>query len=366
MVFETSLMERLIYTFFEFGYVLIFGILGAFTLLTKVPEHEGMKSYKKACTSLGCGLCILSIYCITRLIFPQTHEEYTSFWLLVTFTLIHSWLLYSALLFLMETPRFMVKHFLIDGIIPTSLMLITGTVGVFVPAIQHVLIIVFGAIFGIKCAWMFRTCIKEYRECQRDIENYYDQKIGIKWIGQLIWISLIMSAATILSFYLPETRFIYYLLIPIIYVFIVMKIMNFMPMKIDNVRHSNIDMDEKPAETKGERVKDLVDKIGPLVERWVEEKGFCKADLTIKDVAAEIGTNQNYLSQYLNRYKGLTFQVWLNTLRIEESKIILISGEKISIEEVGVKVGIPQAYNFSRWFKVVTDTTPYQFRKLNG
>ena len=145
-----------------------------------------------------------------------------------------------------------------------------------------------------------------------------------------------------------------------------MKFMNFMPLKIDKIRHSNTRMEEKPVEAKGERVKDLVDKIGPMVDRWVEEKRFCRADLNIKDVAAEIGTNQNYLSQYLNRYKGVTFQVWLNMLRIEESKLILISGEKISIEEVGVKVGIPQAYNFSRWFKVVTNTTPYQFRKLNG
>lgn len=206
----------------------------------------------------------------------------------------------------------------------------------------------------------------EYRLCQQDIENYYDQKIGIKWIGQLIWISLFMSAATVISFYLPSTRLIYYLLIPIIYVYIVMKFMNFMPLKIDKIRHSNTRMEEKPVEAKGERVKDLVDKIGPMVDRWVEEKRFCRADLNIKDVAAEIGTNQNYLSQYLNRYKGVTFQVWLNMLRIEESKLILISGEKISIEEVGVKVGIPQAYNFSRWFKVVTNTTPYQFRKLNG
>lgn len=79
-----------------------------------------------------------------------------------------------------------------------------------------------------------------------------------------------------------------------------------------------------------------------------------------------MGTNHNYLSQYLNNYKGMTFQIWLNTLRIEKSKILLTSGEKISIEEVGVRVGIPQSYNFSRWFKAITGTTPYQFRKQHS
>ena len=75
-----------------------------------------------------------------------------------------------------------------------------------------------------------------------------------------------------------------------------------------------------------------------------------------------MGTNHNYLSQYLNNSLDTTFQMWLNTLRIEESKRILAS-ENISIEEVGVKVGIPESYNFSRWFKLVTGTTPFKYRK---
>ena len=59
---------------------------------------------------------------------------------------------------------------------------------------------------------------------------------------------------------------------------------------------------------------------------------------------------------------SITFQMWFNTLRIEKSKNILTS-ENISIEEVGIKVGIPESYNFSRWLKVVTGTIPLRYRK---
>ena len=83
------------------------------------------------------------------------------------------------------------------------------------------------------------------------------------------------------------------------------------------------------------------------MEEWIYEKKFCREGLTIKDVALEMGTNQNYLSQYLNNCLDKTFQVWLNTLRIEESKSLLTSSEKLSIEEIGIRVGIPQNYNFS-------------------
>lgn len=359
-------MEKIIYLLVTFGYVLTFGILGAFTLMTKIPKEDGMKNYKKARTALGCGLTILAIFSLTRMIFPQTYEHYLSFWLLVTFTLIHSWLTYSSLLFLMETPRYKIVQFLIDGSIPTALMLITGTIGAFIPSIQDVMIVIFGVIFGIKCAWMFYTCMNEYRKCKKDVENYYDQEIDIRWIGSLIWISVFMSALTIVAFYVHSIHLIYYLLIPVIYVYIVIKVFNFMPRKIDAVRHQNTLMEKGQEEQKEERVKDLVDKVRPKVEQWISEKKFCNPDLTIKDVATQMGTNHNYLSQYLNNYKGMTFQIWLNTLRIEKSKILLTSGEKISIEEVGVRVGIPQSYNFSRWFKAITGTTPYQFRKQHS
>ena len=50
---------------------------------------------------------------------------------------------------------------------------------------------------------------------------------------------------------------------------------------------------------------------------------------------------------------------------IEEAKQILKNGEKLSIEEVGAMVGIPQSYNFSKWFRTVTGTTPYKFCKYS-
>ena len=61
---------------------------------------------------------------------------------------------------------------------------------------------------------------------------------------------------------------------------------------------------------------------------------FLEPDITIKDVAMEIGTNHNYLSKYLNSVIGMTFSVWLHTLRIEESKKLLTGAEKLSIEEI--------------------------------
>ena len=126
---------------------------------------------------------------------------------------------------------------------------------------------------------------------------------------------------------------------------------------------------EDIARREQEEKKDKTDfkmKLEPVINKWIESKGFVKPNLTIKDVAQEIGTNQNYLSKYINSIEGITFTVWLNRLRIEESKVLLLSPEKYSIEEIGKSVGITELYNFSRWFKVVTEMTPQQYRKANS
>lgn len=360
-------MDRLVFILFDFGYALIFGILGLVTLLLQMSHEQGMESYKLARKSLGSALMTVSGYCIIRLFVPQHHGDYVDFWVLTTINLIVSWLTYMTILFLMESPRYLTRSIRVDGIVPAILMLIAGVTGMFFPLAQPFIRFVLGAVFIFKCAWMFYTCRKEYSNCQKDIDNYYSTGPDIRWIKLLMWVSLCISISTLISFYLTEIHLIYYLMLPIVYAYLVFKIVNFAPKKIDIIRKKNESLlvkPEKPAPKKPSR--DITEKLEPLVNRWVENKGFCKADITIKDVAAEMGTNHSYLSQYINGTLEMTFQQWLNNLRIEESKIILIENRNLSIEEVGATVGIPQSYNFSKWFKQRTEMTPFRYRKENS
>ncbi|MBO5418458.1 MAG: AraC family transcriptional regulator [Bacteroidales bacterium] len=357
-------MEQQIYILFTFGYVVVFGILAAIALFLQTSHEKGMESYRKARKTLGIALLSMSLFSILRLIFPQHHHDYEHFWILVTYTLVFSWLTYATILFLIETPRYLRKAFFIDGIIPTAAMIILGIIGHFMPSIQKEIMIAFGIVFGIKCIWIFITCEKEYKQCIKEIDNYYDDKADMTWLQPVIMTSFILSVFTIIAFYVTYIHLIYYLSIPILYAFFVFKIVNFAPKKIDVIRKQNETMD-KPVEKKQERAKGLDSKIGPLVAEWVSSKRFCSPGLTIKDVAQDIGTNHNYLSAYINNHLNMTFQVWLNTLRIEESKTILTDGSKKSIEEVGAMVGIPQSYNFSRWFRTITGTTPFRYRQNN-
>lgn len=354
-----------LYILYTFGYIIIFGLLTAAVLLLNMPKKEkGLEGYRKSRFTLGAATGVMAFYCVFRAVIPQHHGDYTDFWLLVTFTLLFSWLSFASFMFLIDTPRYHIRHFITDGIIQTLLMFLLGIIGLLIPSAQKVLMVVFGCYYGIKCIWMLFNCLREYEKCKREIENYYDEGPDTRWMYITLILSFVMAMSTLAVFYIHSLSHIYYITIPIIYTYLVFKVIGFSTKKIENIRKKNLTLDTKPEPEK--KAKDLPSKIGPMVEAWVNEKKFRRENLTIKDVAMEMGTNQNYLSQYLNNHLDQTFQVWLNTLRIEESKILLTSPEKMSIEEIGIKVGIPQNYNFSRWFKIVTDMTPFQYKKLNS
>ncbi len=83
-----------------------------------------------------------------------------------------------------------------------------------------------------------------------------------------------------------------------------------MPKKIEDIRSQNIYLEKKEEKAKASsKAKELDEKIGPRVEKWVSEKNFCQSELTIKDVAMQMCTNHNYLSAYLNNHLDVTFQI---------------------------------------------------------
>lgn len=346
------------------GFALIFAILGLFITLLHIPESDEFRYYKKSRFILGIAYFIMTAYCILR-IFLKNADSYTSLCLQWIASLLISWLTYSSFLAIIYAERYKRKRFFLDGIIPVILMVVLTIIGSNHPQLQHINSVLFGVIFGAKCLWMAYTCFKEYYKVINDLDNYYSDTPDLKWMYTMLWTAAIMSVLTIISFYVQAIHIVYYPLLIIIYVFFTMKVVNYLPVKISGMRQETVEQsDNEVIETK-KTGTDLKVKIGPAVEKWINEKGFVKPEISIKTVAQDIGTNQNYLSRYINSIENMTFSVWLNTLRIEESKKILIQNRQKSIEEVGIEVGFPQLYNFSRWFKQVTGTTPYQFRKNN-
>lgn len=83
--------------------------------------------------------------------------------------------------------------------------------------------------------------------------------------------------------------------------------------------------------------------------------------ITLSDVADEAHLNPAYFSSLFKQSTGISFKEYLNLVRIEESKRLLIKTE-FSIIDIAIGIGFEDQSYFSKVFKKYTGVTPKQFR----
>ena len=87
--------------------------------------------------------------------------------------------------------------------------------------------------------------------------------------------------------------------------------------------------------------------------------------LTLEETAAHINLSPSYFSKVFKEELGCSFNTYLNELRIEKSKAILLSGSA-SILEICDLVGFEDQSYFTKVFKKVTGVTPGKYRERRG
>lgn len=107
-----------------------------------------------------------------------------------------------------------------------------------------------------------------------------------------------------------------------------------------------------------DRIRQLFDRLSEMMR---QEKMYALKNLTVEDVASRLGTNRSYLSKAVNTYAGVSFNSWLNSMRIKES-IELLSKTEIPIKQVADEVGYSNLTTFYNNFIKETGVPPSKFR----
>jgi AraC-like DNA-binding protein len=101
------------------------------------------------------------------------------------------------------------------------------------------------------------------------------------------------------------------------------------------------------------------------INRYVSlQKPHLTPGITIDDMAGNLGLSKRTLSQVLNEYFGQNFYDYVNKLRIEEAKRMLLEPEcRKTVLEVLYEVGYNSKSSFNTEFKKATGLTPTEFRR---
>ena len=347
----------------NFGFAIYYLVLSAAATLLYMPKHQMLKNYRISRSIMGVNYVLMAAYCILRMFFIHKVTIYDGLWVTAVFCMVFSWMNYTSFMFAVSSSKKITKSLLIDGSFPLAIMMCLGYIGHFQVKHQNPIAFTLIIIYLIKNVWMFIQCLKEWNKCNKEINDSDTTVLDIKWMRRSLWGLFAISLASIMCYYMDVMYVIYIPLVLFVSTYLTFKMINFMPKRIEEVRNREKAEEEK-AQVENKPVE-LVEKLETKIEAWIAEKKFCRPELTIKKVAEEIGTNHNYLSAHLNKNLGMNFQAWLNSLRVEEGKQLLLSEPRMSIEEIAIQVGFTQNYNFSKWFKQLIGMTPFQYRKQN-
>ena len=381
-------------------HITVFFLLSLTLFWIIIPSKQEYIEYKKARRILGFALMLVAISTAFRVLFPAHGlRRFLELVSIVTFAHIFTSLNFISFLYLISTSRPLRKVYKKTALISGILLLCLGIAGYIFVEIRSVVKVVMGMIFMVVALYEFTGCIREYDKLslQRDRMTEEEKEAScptcLTWMPSMLWATTICAIVMASSFFYKPLGDIHLVLSTLIYTILTIKLLNFIPNHIietrnkiskieelegvasvsmmettvhalDNTAVQAIQTEEIEDTDADQEINKGYMKIKPLVDKWVENEEFMQADITIKEAASQMGTNSNYLSLYMNKYLNTSFSTWLNTLRIEKSKYYLTKPGKLSIEECGIKVGYPNIYNYSRWFKIVTGMSPSEWRKI--
>ena len=105
--------------------------------------------------------------------------------------------------------------------------------------------------------------------------------------------------------------------------------------------------------------------IEDIIVAWSkrEDKPFVQESLTLLDVAEDTKLSPRLLSEFLNKYYKVNFCTWINTLRIEEVKRLLVERPSLSLAEISMMVGFSDPASLSKIFKKISNESPSAYKK---
>jgi len=205
---------------------------------------------------------------------------------------------------------------------------------------------------------------REVRKYEKEIDNYYAENYrlylpGVKYsfyaaltvgIGALIS-CFMFSELWVLTFTISYGLFyfvfgIYYIQYPQTFIYI---------QRALNPQKESI---SEPVKTKRLIWKDMKHEI-------ISTKYYLRTGVNIEEMSQYLKIGRTTLSTFINNEEAMNFNMWINSLRIEEAKKSLIEFPEYNLAQIAEMTGYSESSNFSRQFKNITKVSPSVWRQNN-
>lgn len=227
-------------------------------------------------------------------------------------------------------------------------------------------------LFLVQTIFYWILCFYLFRSHQKNIKMLasFTEKIDLEWLKYLLMSVLFLIFIRILAISSNSVAS----LAPILYFLgIILVAYSTLSQKSIYAIESNIPKAEdsaNPKKASNERLTtEQVAQLKSIVLRkTIDEKLYLDPSLTLSMLSGEIGISTHELSYILNSGLGKSFYQFINELRTEEAKSLLLSDDLKHLDLLGIAIraGFNSKTTFYTTFKKATNLTPKEYIQANS
>lgn len=219
-----------------------------------------------------------------------------------------------------------------------------------------------------------RRLVLAYRRAVKIFDNTHSDNIGayIRWLSVFTYWAVVFGVGCGLLTFLPD-KYIYVWILSSIpfYIYLFHCYQNYMLFyeKVENAMESEIVSEDDilcEADTAEDVANDMPScyaEIAESIKRWIDDEGYLRPGLTIKELADTLHTNRTYLSGYINTSLNTTFRDWITRLRIDYAKQRMTNHPEQKIAEIAEASGFMSQSHFMKTFKDKEGCSPAKWKK---
>lgn len=219
-----------------------------------------------------------------------------------------------------------------------------------------------------------RRLVLAYRRAVKIFDNTHSDNIGayIRWLSVFTYWAVVFGVGCGLLTFLPD-KYIYVWILSSIpfYIYLFHCYQNYMLFyeKVENAMESEIVSEDDilcEADTAEDAANDMPScyaEIAESIKRWIDDEGYLRPGLTIKELADTLHTNRTYLSGYINTSLNTTFRDWITRLRIDYAKQRMTNHPEQKIAEIAEASGFMSQSHFMKTFKGKEGCSPAKWKK---
>lgn len=357
-------------------------LMGTSFLSIHIPQKEDLKNYKISLKVLAGAYFVMGLLTFLILAFNLADNSREYFTFIAIFISSTQALLFTFTLVTLINPQFVKLKNVLKHLSPYAIFIICYTissiiygdpklssltdVGLYIDNPTIWIRLIFLAYYAFQLIYYTIIFISEEKKYNAEILNYFSEvvKLKMEWVNVAYYTALAVGVIAMITSFLPA-RFDW--ITTLIFAFF------YFGYAQEYIKYNKVFTIIEPAlkaplveaaisqpriviKTDWEHFKQMI-----LAKKYYREPG-----ITIEDIASKLNIGRTTLSNLINREEGINFNAWINRLRIEDAKQMLIEKPDYSIAIISEMVGYTEQANFSRQFKQIAGETPLVWRKKSA